>query len=222
MGMTAAPYVVDVVRREAETAGVPVMNGGFQITTTIDARLQTLASDALAAGLTRAEARAGYKHPKFATRAAGSIDYLQGAVVAIDPEDGAVLAMVGGRSYADSHFNRALNALRQPGSAFKPIVYAAAIADTLTAGSIVFDTALTIPLDRNSIYRPRNDDGQFLGPMTLRDALVRLHEIHETHGSVDAEHVIVDENGGVVLAFTATPDATATADLDRLGLARLT
>ena len=57
--------------------------------------------------------------------------------------------------------------------------------------------------------------------VTLRDALVRLHEIHETHGSVDAEHVIVDENGGVVLAFTATPDATATADLDRLGLARL-
>ena len=149
------------------------MSGGFQITTTIDARLQTLASDALASGLTRVEARAGYKHPKFATRAVGSIDYLQGAVVAIDPEDGAVLAMVGGRSYADSHFNRALNALRQPGSAFKPIVYAAAIADTLTAGSIVFDTALTIPLDRNGVYRPRNDDGQFLGPMTLRDALVR-------------------------------------------------
>ena len=173
MGMSAAPYVVDVVRREAEAAGVPVMSGGFQITTTIDARLQTLASDALASGLTRVEARAGYKHPKFATRAVGSIDYLQGAVVAIDPEDGAVLAMVGGRSYADSHFNRALNALRQPGSAFKPIVYAAAIADTLTAGSIVFDTALTIPLDRNGVYRPRNDDGQFLGPMTLRDALVR-------------------------------------------------
>ncbi len=58
--------------------------------------------------------------------------------------------------------------------------------------------------------------------VTLRDALVRLHEISETHGSVDPEHVIVDENGGVILAFTATPDTTATADLDRLGLARLT
>jgi len=56
---------------------------------------------------------------------------------------------------------------------------------------------------------------------TLRDALVRLHEIGETHGSVDPEHVIVDENGGVILAFTPAPDATATADLDRLGLARL-
>jgi membrane carboxypeptidase/penicillin-binding protein len=92
--------------------------------------------------------------------------------VAIDPEDGDVLALVGGRNYADSHFDRALNALRQPGSSFKPIVYATAIADTFTAASTVFDTALAIPLDRN-VYRPRNDDGQFLGPMTLRDALVR-------------------------------------------------
>jgi hypothetical protein len=58
--------------------------------------------------------------------------------------------------------------------------------------------------------------------VTLRDALVRLHEIGEIHGSVDAEHVIVDENGAVVLAFTASTDPTATADLDRLGLARLT
>jgi serine/threonine-protein kinase len=56
---------------------------------------------------------------------------------------------------------------------------------------------------------------------TLRDALLRLHELGELHGSVDPEHVIVDENGAVVLAFTAAPDATATADLDRLGLARL-
>ena len=173
MGISAAPYVVDVVRQEAETAGLPVMTGGFQITTTIDAQMQQLAADALASGLTRAEARAGYKHPQFATRAPGSSDYLQGAVVALDPEDGDVLAMVGGRSYADSHFDRALNAVRQPGSAFKPIVYATAIADTFTASSIVVDTALTIPLDRNGVYRPRNDDGQFLGPMTLRDALVR-------------------------------------------------
>ena len=172
-GVFAAPYVVDVVRREAEESGIAIMGGGYQVTTTIDARLQSLAADALADGLTRVEARAGYRHPLFATRAAGSNNYLQGAVVAMDPEDGSVLALVGGRSYADSHYNRALNALRQPGSAFKPIVYATALADTLTASSIVFDTALAIPLDRNAVYRPKNDDGQFLGPMTLRDALAR-------------------------------------------------
>src|SRR5512140_254654 len=173
MAIAAAPYVVDIVRRAAETSGVPVMNGGFQITTTIDAQLQTLAADALTSGLARAEARVGFKHPLFATRTPGSSDYLQGAVIAMDPENGDVLALVGGRSYADSHFDRAVYALRQPGSAFKPIVYAAALADTLTASSIVYDTALTIPLDRNGVYRPKNDDGQFLGPMTLRDALTR-------------------------------------------------
>ena len=173
-GLSApAPYVLDVVRREAEASGVSVMDGGYEITTTIDADLQRDANDALTTGLTRAEARAGYKHPRFASRAQGSSDYLQGAVVAIDPENGDVLALVGGRSYADSHFDRATNALRQPGSAFKPFVYATALADSTTASSIVFDTALAIPLDRNSVYRPRNDDGQFLGPMSLRDALVR-------------------------------------------------
>jgi tetratricopeptide (TPR) repeat protein len=56
---------------------------------------------------------------------------------------------------------------------------------------------------------------------TLRDALTRLHEIGEIHGSVDAEHVIVDEDGGVILSFSGAPGPTATADLDRLGLARL-
>jgi serine/threonine-protein kinase len=56
---------------------------------------------------------------------------------------------------------------------------------------------------------------------TLRDALGRLHEIGETHGCVDPEHVIVDESGAVVLAFSPTPDASATADLDRIALARL-
>ncbi len=171
--MAAAPYVVDVVRREAEANGVPVMNGGYQITTTINAPLQTLAAEALTSGLARAEARAGFKHPMFATRAPGSSDYLQGTVIAMDPEDGDVLALVGGRSYADSHFDRAINALRQPGSAFKPIVYSTALADTFTATSIVYDTALAIPLDRNAVYRPKNDDGQFLGPMTLREALTR-------------------------------------------------
>jgi 1A family penicillin-binding protein len=171
--MAVAPYVVDVVRREAEADGVPVMNGGYQITTTIDAQLQTLAAEALTSGLARAEARAGFKHPLFATRTPGSSDYLQGTVIAMDPEDGDVLALVGGRSYADSHFDRAINALRQPGSAFKPIVYSTALADTFTASSIVYDTALAIPLDRNGVYRPKNDDGQFLGRMTLREALTR-------------------------------------------------
>ncbi len=173
-GMAApAPYLVDVVRREAESAGVPVMTGGYQITTTVDAELQRDATESLSSGLARVEARAGYKHHTFAARLPGRDDYLQGAVVALDPESGDILAFVGGRSYADSRFDRVLNALRQPGSAFKPIVYAAAIADSVTASSIVYDTALAVPLERNGFYHPKNDDGLFLGPITLRDALVR-------------------------------------------------
>jgi membrane carboxypeptidase/penicillin-binding protein len=84
-----------------------------------------------------------------------------------------VRALVGGRNYQESSFNRAVNAFRQPGSAFKPIVYAAAVADSITPISVVADTALAIPLEDGSIYRPENSDGEFMGPITLRTALAR-------------------------------------------------
>jgi CPA1 family monovalent cation:H+ antiporter len=71
-------------------------------------------------------------------------------VVALDPHDGDVLALVGGRDYAESQFNRAVNGLRQPGSAFKPIVYTAAVAGFLPANEIVYDTALAIPLETDA------------------------------------------------------------------------
>jgi penicillin-binding protein 1A len=81
--------------------------------------------------------------------------------------------LVGGRDYQDSPFDRALKAVRQPGSAFKPIVYAAAIADSMPPNTLVADTALAIPLPDGSVYRPDDADGMFLGPMTMREALVR-------------------------------------------------
>src|SRR6185312_14989371 len=141
----AAPYVVDLVREEAEQAGVPVMNGGYRIVTTIDPDLERDATMALDSGLARVEARPGYHHETFAHRAKGSTDFLEGMVVAIDPQTGDVLAMVGGRDYAASPFNRAVNALRQPGSAFKPIVYASALRDSIPPNALISDTALAIP-----------------------------------------------------------------------------
>src|SRR5690606_12077097 len=78
--------------------------------------------------------------------------------------------LVGGRDYAASQYNRAANATRQPGSAFKPIVYAAAIDALFPANTIIPDTAIAIPLDDGSVYRPRNADGEFMGSMTLRQA----------------------------------------------------
>ena len=70
-------------------------------------------------------------------------------------------------------FNRAVSGVRQPGSAFKPIVYAAAIADSIPANAIVPDTAIAVPLPDGTMYEPRNADDEFLGPITVREALVR-------------------------------------------------
>ena len=172
-----SPYYVDVVRVQAERAGVPVLQGGYRIHTTLDPVLQRAAVAALREGLAGVEARAGYAHPRYADSAAArrgarGSDYLQGMVVAMDPATGDVRALVGGRDYADSPYNRAVSAQRQPGSAFKPVVYAAALATgQLTAASIVHDTAVALPLDNGRTYRPQNADGRFLGALTLRDAL---------------------------------------------------
>ncbi|HET7620685.1 MAG TPA: PBP1A family penicillin-binding protein [Gemmatimonadaceae bacterium] len=169
----AAPYLVDVVRRQAEAAGIPVGNGGYRIITTVNSAMQIAAKDALVAGLKRVEDRPDYRHPTFANHPKGSTDYLQGMVVAMDPATGNVLALVGGRNYAQSPFNRAVDARRQPGSAFKPFVYAEALRDSLPANEIIPDTALAILMDNGAIYRPQDDDGRFLGPLTMREALVK-------------------------------------------------
>jgi penicillin-binding protein 1A len=174
MGMSApSPYFVDVVRTQAERAGIPVMNGGYRIVTTLDAALQTAAVDALTEGTRRVESLPAYGQPTYAKRTRGQTDYLQGMVVSLDALTGEVRALVGGRDYAESPFNRAVNGVRQPGSAFKPIVYAAAVTDSIPANAIVPDTALAIPLPDGTMYEPGNADDEFLGPMTVREALVR-------------------------------------------------
>jgi 1A family penicillin-binding protein len=179
-----SPWFVDVVRVQAERAGVAVREGGYRIHTTLDPSLQRAATASLVEGLTRIESSPGYSHPKWAQRKqegkTGSgaqppalENYLQGAVVAMDPFTGDVRALVGGRDYLITPFNRAVDGKRQPGSAFKVFVYAAAIADSLTPSSIVADTALAIPLPNQTVYRPSNSDGEFLGALTLRTALAR-------------------------------------------------
>jgi penicillin-binding protein 1A len=169
----AAPYVVDEVRREAQAAGIPVQNGGYRIITTIDPDLQRAAKDALVSGLTHVESRPDFHHETYAKHPKGSTNYLQGAVVALDPQTGDVLALVGGRDYIQSPFDRAVNAVRQPGSAFKPIVYAEALRDSIPPNEMEADTALAILMPNGAIYRPDNADGLFLGPLTMREALVK-------------------------------------------------
>jgi 1A family penicillin-binding protein len=168
----AANYFVDAVRQAAERAGVNVSTGGYQIHTTVDVALQRAAVQALVEGTLSVEQRPDYKHPTLAA-ATDKRDALEGAVVAIEPSTGDVRALVGGRDYQLAPFNRAVNALRQPGSSFKPFVYAKALEDSMSAATIVPDTALAIVLDsaRGEVYSPGNSDGKFLGPITLRQAL---------------------------------------------------
>ncbi|HET7584473.1 MAG TPA: PBP1A family penicillin-binding protein [Gemmatimonadaceae bacterium] len=172
MGMSApAPYLVELVRKQAERAGIPVEDGGYRIYTTIDPELQRLSVDALREGLDAIEARPGYPHITFAHHARGRTDYLQGAAIVMDAASGDILAYVGGRDYGESQFDRAAFALRQPGSAIKPIVYSAAIRDSIPANAMEADTALAILLPDSTLYEPSNADDQFLGAMTLRTAL---------------------------------------------------
>ena len=178
-----APWVVDVVRVQAERAGIAVMQGGYRIHTTIDAALQRATQQALSSGLDEIETRPGFRGQRCA-RVAGDTEAtaakkakveacLEGAAVVLDPTTGDVRALVGGRDYARSSFNRAVDGNRQPGSSFKAFVYAQSIAQGLAANAIVADTALRIRLDNGQTYSPDNADNAFLGALTLREALTK-------------------------------------------------
>ncbi|MBI3792887.1 MAG: PBP1A family penicillin-binding protein [Gemmatimonadetes bacterium] len=173
-GMSApSPYFIDVVRKQAERAGIPVMQGGYRVYTTLDPGLQRAAVTAVVEGTAAIEGGARYTRAK---REAGSgkTDYLQAMAIAMDAATGDVRALVGGRNYAEGPFNRAVDALRQPGSSIKPFVYAAAMAGArMTPLDLVGDTAITIEYPGSPPYSPKNADGEFLGVIPMREALAR-------------------------------------------------
>lgn len=166
-----ALYFADHARREAE-GGLGSTLGGrhaVHIVTSLDTTLQRFAESAVARGLDRLEAQ----HP--ALRRGGPGDRLQAALLAIDPRSGQIRAMVGGRDYRASQFNRAVLAARQPGSAFKPLVYLAALErrsaePVLTAASLVEDAPITLVVDGKS-WSPRNYGDRYEGRVTVRRAL---------------------------------------------------
>ncbi|MDF1502807.1 PBP1A family penicillin-binding protein [Roseisolibacter sp. H3M3-2] len=181
-----APYFVEWVRRQLEEKfGRQLYEDGLKVYTTLDVDMQSAAERALEAQLKRIEAgRFGaYRHTTFEqyqargrddaeeTRATANSPYLQGAFVAVDPRTGAVRALVGGRDFDDSKFNRATQALRQPGSTFKPIVYAAAVQNGRMPASIVPDEPVAVPQADGSEWTPQNFDGKFEGPIPMRRAL---------------------------------------------------
>jgi penicillin-binding protein 1A len=101
---------------------------------------------------------------------------ISGAIVAMEPQTGRVVAMVGGFSYDQSQFNRATQALRQPGSSFKPLVYATALDNGYTPSSVVLDAPLEIDTG-SGVWRPENYEGKFYGPSTLRFGIERSRNV---------------------------------------------
>ena len=181
MKETFGLYFKEHVRRElVERFGWPrVTQGGLKVYTTIDPELQQAAEKILESGLIAIEHRRGYPNeprlPGTTERNAaqdkeeGVPEYLQGALVAMDPHTGAVRALVGGRDFNESRFNRATQAKRQSGSAFKPFVYAAALEAGYSPASII--THLNDPtLTEQGAWVPE-DEHSSATSMTMRAAL---------------------------------------------------
>jgi len=117
---------------------------------------------------------------------------VSGGLVAMDPHTGRVLAMVGGFSYSQSEFNRATQAMRQPGSSFKPIVYAAALDNGYTPASVIMDGPITIT-SGNTTWTPKNYDGKPAGPSTLRAGIERSRNLMTVRLAHDMGMKIVAE-----------------------------
>lgn len=102
----------------------------------------------------------------------------QSALVSLDPQNGAIRALVGGFSFEQSNYNRAVQAKRQPGSSFKPFVYSAALDNGYTAASLVNDAPIVFVDDyMDQVWRPKNDNNTFLGPIRLREALYKSRNL---------------------------------------------
>jgi penicillin-binding protein 1A len=185
-----APYFVEWVRQELEEQlGKRLYDEGFKVYTTLDVDMQTAAERALENQLQAIEAgRHGkYTHLTYEAYLARSAEggetgaanspYLQGSFVAIDPRTGAVRAMVGGRDFGDSKFNRATQALRQPGSTFKPIVYATAVHEGFGPGQVVDDSPISLDQLSGEVWTPQNYDMKFMGAMPMRKALYQSRNL---------------------------------------------
>jgi penicillin-binding protein 1A len=164
-GYHDAPYVVEQVRQyvEQKYGSEMLYKGGLKIYTTINVKLQKIAQTAVQKGLEEFESRGGKGKGR---------EQIQGALISLDPQTGFILAMVGGRDFSASQFNRATQARRQAGSAFKPLVYAAALDKGFTAASIIDDEPFSYQdVPGKEPWQPQNFDRQFWGPITFRKAL---------------------------------------------------
>ena len=182
-GGTIAPYFVEHVRQILQDRfGSQLYTAGYNIYTTRDLRMQRAAEKSMEDGWDGIEARPGFRHITYQayqdSLAAGvvlpdSVKYVEGLFVALDPWTGSIRAMIGGRDFGISKFNRATQALRQAGSGFKPFVYTAAINSRIPPTYVVLDGPFMVPQLDGTEWRPSNYDREFLGPMTIRTGLMK-------------------------------------------------
>ncbi len=173
-----APYFVEWVRGQLDDRfGIQLYTAGLKVHTTLDISMQRAANFAMERGFLAVEARPGFRHPRYEAFAdstslsMSNSPYLQGAFIALDPETGEVLSMIGGRDFRHSKFNRATQAQRQAGSSFKPFVYAAAISSRIPASHVIIDNPVVIDQPDGTEWKPKNFGNEFRGPMTLRAGL---------------------------------------------------
>jgi penicillin-binding protein 1A len=201
-----APYFVEWVRQQLDQQfGKSLYEQGLKVYTTIDVELQSAAERAMERQLRAIEdGRYGkFPHQSYERYVASrDIDpdvesanspYLQGAFVAVEPRTGAVRALVGGRDFDDSKFNRATQALRQPGSTFKPIVYAAAVQNGRPVTTTLEDAPIAVPQANGSQWTPQNYDLKFEGPTPMRRALYLSRNIPAIRMGMElGEQTVID------------------------------
>jgi penicillin-binding protein 1A len=214
-----APYFVEWVRQQLDAQfGKQLYEQGLKVYTTLDLDAQSAAERALERQAVAIEAgRFGpYKHETFEHYMAhregdvgsGTSPYLQSAFLALDPRNGAVRAMIGGRDFDDSKFNRSVQALRQPGSAFKPIVYSAAVQNGRPASYIVNDSPLVLQVPGQPEWAPQNYDLQFLGQIPMRQSLYQSRNVSTIRLGMElGEQTVINEarNFGITTVIPPYP-----------------
>lgn len=161
-----AEYVAELARQLAhDRFGDDAYTRGINVYTTVSLMHQVQAFDAVQAGIDRYGKRHG--------SAKGAVALPQAALVSLDARTGAIEAMVGGTDFDANRFNHATQAQRQPGSTFKPFIYSAALERGISPGTLINDA----PLDNSPRWQPSNDDGRFVGPISVRQALAESRNL---------------------------------------------
>ena len=165
-------YFLDAVMKSLEETYSPevVYHGGLRVYTTLDAGMQQQAETALQQGIAKLEAQMDMTHRSEETRVEDD-NGLQGALVAVEVNTGAVKALVGGRDFFQTPYNRALQDNRQPGSGFKPFLYYGVLENLdKTPADVMVDQPVSIPVAGKAPWKPRNFKRTYEGPMVIKKA----------------------------------------------------